>query len=141
MGRRATLAFLLLAAGTLPAAAQTFPERAYRDARIKSEFHIQFRIDQVKVPSPTPGICIVRGRIEKVFRGQVALDTPIELDLECKRKADVVKPGSAIWMDADALSEAKHMEAFVNRGPYGFQHSLWQQAIIAAPTDKPTIQP
>lgn len=139
-GSRA-LAILGLVAGIVPAAAQTFPDRAYRDARLKSEFHIQIAIERVTVPSPTPGLCVVFGSIETVFRGPVTKGTHIELDVECKRKADVVKPGAAIWLDVDQLLEAKHMEAFVNRGPYGFAHALWQHAIIAAPTDKPTIAP
>ncbi|MCC7273158.1 MAG: hypothetical protein IT561_10870 [Alphaproteobacteria bacterium] len=141
MGGGRALVILLLAAGIAPAAAQTFPERAFRDARIKSEFHIQIAIERVKVPTPTPGICTVYGKIERVFRGPTTKGTPIELDLECKRKTDVVKPGSAIWIDSDQLVEAKHMEAFVNRGPYGFAHALWQHAIIAEPTEQPTIKP
>ncbi len=132
---------LVAAACILPAAAQTFPPRAYRDARLKSEFHIQMAVEQVRPPTPTPGLCVVTGKIERVFRGNVAVGTPIELELDCKKDTDTVRPGQTLWADVDTLAAAKHIEAFVNRGPYGFQHSLWQFLIIPAPTDKPAIDP
>ncbi|BBK45433.1 hypothetical protein STVA_54530 [Allostella vacuolata] len=135
------LAVLAAIAGALPAMAQGFPPRVYRDARLKSEFHLQIAIERVRVPSPTPGICIVNGKIVRVFRGNVALDTPIELELDCKKESDVVRPGQTLWTDADKLAAGHYLEAFVNRGPYGFQHSLWQFAIIPEATDRPTIEP
>lgn len=136
----AAVAGLVLAAGGIPsAAAPLFPPRAYRDARLKSEFHIQIAVDHVRVPSKTPGMCTVVGKIERVFRGNVAVGTPIELDLDCKKKDETVLPGQTLWSDVDTLSAAKHIEAFVNPGPYGFQHALWQYAVIPAATDKPTI--
>lgn len=52
-----------------------------------------------------------------------------------------MRPGQTLWTDVDKLTAAKHIEAFVNRGPYGFQHSLWQFVIIAEPTEKPTFLP
>ena len=141
-GVAAALAVLLTAmAGIVPAMAQGFPPRVFRDARLKSEFHIQFAVDSVRIVDKTPGICAVAGRIERVFRGNVAVGTPITLDIDCKKEGDKVRPGQIIWTDADQLMAAKHIEAFVNRGPFGFQHSLWQFAIIPEPTEKPTIQP
>lgn len=137
----AALAGLIAVAGALPAAAQTFPQRAYRDARLKSEYHVQIAIEQVRAPAATPGICAVVGKIERVFRGNVALGTPIELEIDCKKDADVVPAGQTLWTDIDKLATAKHMEAFINRGPYGFQHSLWQFALIPEATDKATIDP
>ena len=138
----AILATVLSAvAGALPAAAQGFPPRAFRDARLKSEFHIQIAVDQVRVIDKTPGLCAVVGRIERVFRGNVAVGTPITLDIDCKKDSETVRPGQIIWTDLDKLMAAKHIEAFVNRGPFGFQHSLWQFAILPEATDKPTIEP
>lgn len=132
---------LVVGAGILPALAQGFPPRVFRDARLKSEFHIQLAVDSVRIVEKTPGICAVAGRIERVFRGNVAVGTPITLDLDCKKESETVRPGQIIWTDVDKLMAAKYIEAFVNRGPFGFQHSLWQLALLDAPTEKPTIHP
>lgn len=143
-GRGVAAAFailLVLVGGVLPAMAQGFPPRVFRDARLKSEFHLQIAIDSVQVVDKTPGLCNLVGRIARVFRGNIAVGTPISLELDCKKESETVRPGQIIWTDVDKLMAAKYIEAFVNRGPYGFQHSLWQFAIIPELTEKPTIQP
>lgn len=141
-GRGVAAAFavlLVLMGGVLPAMAQGFPPRVFRDARLKSEFHLQIAIESVQIVDKTPGLCSVAGRIARVFRGNIAVGTPISMDVDCKKEGETVRPGQIIWTDVDKLMAAKYIEAFVNRGPYGFQHSLWQFAIIPELTEKPTI--
>ena len=41
----------------------------------------------------------------------------------------------------DALMAAKHIEGFLNRGPYGYAVAIWQLQAIPAPTDTPTMKP
>lgn len=138
---RTILLTLIAVAGAMPAAAQTFPDRFFRDARLKAEFHVQFSVEQVTLPSVTPGLCVVSGKVEKVFRGPVKPGQALELDVSCKKAEDQPKPGTTIWLDTETLLPAKHMEGYLNRGPYGYAVALWQLKVIPAPTDTPTLKP
>ncbi|MGE0724722.1 MAG: hypothetical protein AB7O45_10120 [Alphaproteobacteria bacterium] len=137
--RTILLALAVLAVG--PATAQTFSQRFYRDARLKSEFHVQFEIDSVRVPSETPGLCVVTGKIRKVFRGPVKPGEPVNLDYACKKAADKPKPGATLWTDVEDLVPAKFVEAYLNRGPYGYAIALWQTKLVPELTDKAQLPP
>jgi len=138
---RTILLALVAVAGALPAAAQTFPDRFFRDARLKAEFHVQFSVERVTLPSVTPGFCVVSGKVEKVFRGPIKPGQALELDVSCKKPEDQPKPGTTIWFDSDELMAAKYIEGFLNRGPYGYAVAIWQLQAIPAPTDTPTMKP
>lgn len=132
--RRQIIVAAFAAALTGPAAAVLAPEY-YEEARRSAVHHVQIQIDRVGSPSGGMGACDVRGKVVRVFRGDLALGARLRFDVSCYDYG-TIPAGPTLWTDYDALSDAKYLEAFMS-GDASPRIALDQVEIILAPRDVP----
>jgi hypothetical protein len=138
MQRVARFAFLFVVLGS-SAQALMAPE-FYRQARADAPFHVQVAIDKVTPPTTGPGNCIVAGKIAEVFRdagNKLPVGTPVSFAVACHRQGEQVPIGGAKWTDADTLTSAKYIEAYLTPGVDGYAVAMWNSKIIDAPSKAP----
>ena len=100
---------LLVAA---PAPAMMTPEE-YRAARSMASHWIQLRIESLTPPQHSPGVCLLRGEVTRIFRGPPLAQKQIELAVECKKRGQRSPPGDEFRMNEEDLVRGRHVEAFV----------------------------
>lgn len=134
-----TAATLLLLAS---AAEAVMPPEVYQKARADAPFHVQVAISDVALPEATPSSCIVSGEVVRIFRGAagaIAVGDKIEFPISCSRKGDRVPIGGVLWTNADALADARFVEAYLIGSKPSFDVALYQSQIIAAPSETPQL--
>ncbi len=112
----------------------------YQKARADAPYHVQVAVTHVALPSTTPGSCGIEGKIVQIFRnasGKLKTGADIAFPIACTRPGDQVLLGGTMWTDADALSQARYIEAYLVDAGDGFDVALWQSRIIAAPSPAP----
>jgi hypothetical protein len=113
-----------LSACLIPAAASAVMHPMYyRQARMEAAHHVQIRV--LGVTGPRNGIwgdCVVRGRIARVFKGD--LPTPV---------------GGALTTPTLEVRKAKVLEAFLNGTPANIVRD--QAVILPRLTDTPACDP
>jgi len=118
------------------------PPEVYQKAREDAPLHVQVAISDVAVPEATPSTCIVSGEIVRIFRdtaGVLAVGDAVEFPVSCSRAGEQVPIGGVLWTDADALAEARFLEAYlIGSGP-SFDVALYQLRLIAAPSEAPQL--
>ncbi len=122
------------AALTGSAAAVLAPEY-YEEARRSAPNHVQIEIDDVSGPSGGMGACAVKGKVVRVFRGDLASGTRLRFDVSCYDYGKIPS-GPTLWTDYDALGDAKYLEAFMS-GDAAPKIALDQVEIILEPRDVP----
>ncbi len=134
----AVFVFCLLATGAFA----VMPPEVYQKARMEAPLHVQVAISDVAVPEATPSACIVSGKIVRIFRdtaGVLSLGDPVEFPVSCSRAGDRVPIGGVLWTNADALAEARFIEAYLIQSGPSFDVALYQSRIIAAPSEAPEL--
>ena len=131
--RRLTAA-AFAAALTGPAAAVLAPEY-YEEARRSAPNHVQIEIDDVSSPSGGMGPCHVKGKVVRVFKGDLAPGAGLTFDVSCYDYG-TIPAGPTLWTDYDALNDAKYLEAFMS-GDARPKIALDQVEIILEPRDTP----
>lgn len=112
----------------------------YQKARADAPYHVQIAVTHVGLPSATPGNCTVEGTVVQIFKnatGKLKADASIDFPVACMRPGDKVLLGGTMWTDADALSKARYVEAYLVDAGDGFDVALWQSRIIVAPSPTP----
>lgn len=110
--------------------------------RLTATFHIQLTVADVDVPDFLPGLCRVSGTVANVFRspaGMISDGDEIEVVSEC----DVAGPegDAGALADADELSNARHIEMYLNPGAEAaYELAGEQYMVIKAPTPEPMCE-
>jgi hypothetical protein len=145
MGVAAWIGILSLALVPSYTAAVMAPQ-VYRDARLAAPHHVQIAIVRVTPPQTDQGKCIVSGRIERVFKGNLQVHTPIIVRLSCDGPAIGRAPrptppmvGGALYVATRTLQKARFLEAFLDGAPPDIVFD--QAVIIGAPTTKAVCDP
>ena len=125
----------LLAQGTH---AMRTPEE-YRAARVAATHWIQFRVQASKPAATVPGICVLRGEITRYFKGVPFGASTIDLEVECKPRAQRSPAGDEFRLDAEDLRPGQYLEAFVTAEAGRYRVVARQVHIVAAPGEKPTF--
>lgn len=107
----------------------------YEEARRSAANHVQIAVEDVSGPSGGMGACEVKGKIVRVFRGDVMRGTELDFDVSCYDHGKI-PDGPTLWTDYDALSDAKYLEAFMS-GDAKPRIVLDQVEIVLAPRDTP----
>ena len=127
---------LLLAA---PAAAMMTPEE-YRAARSRASHWIQLRIESVTPPQHSPGVCLLRGEVTRIFRGPPLAEKLMELAVECKKRGQRSPPGDEFRMNEEDLVRGRHVEAFVEVRNGRYAVAARQIELIEGPAATPTFK-
>ena len=133
---RLAIPLLLIATGAHALLAPEF----YRQARFDAPFHVQVGIEKVTPPANGPGNCTVAGKVATVFRdagNKLPVGSPVSFAVACHRAGEQVPIGGAMWIDTDALSSAKYIEAYLTPGVDGYAVAMWNSKIIDAPSATP----
>lgn len=120
------------------------PAWRYDEARREAAYHLQVRVLHVASGVRTPGQARVRAEVVRVFRGpaDVAPGTAMNFDvsvLNGDEPWERIPIGGTLWTNYAALQATGYLEVFLDGTPPDCQIRLWQQAILAAPTDRPTM--
>lgn len=107
----------------------------YEEARRSAPNHVQIEIDDVSGPRGGMGACDVKGKIVRVFKGDLAPGAKLRFDVSCYDYG-AIPSGPTLWTDYDALSDAKYLEAFMS-GDTKPRIALDQVEIILEPRDQP----
>lgn len=125
-----------------PAAQAVMPPEVYQKARADAPFHVQVAISDVALPEATPSSCLVSGEVVRIFRGTVhalAVGDKVMFPISCSRAGDRVPIGGVLWTNADALAEARFIEAYLTGSKPSFDVALYQSQIIDAPSETPQL--
>lgn len=127
--------------GTLCVGAQAMmAPQYYRTAREEAPFHVQVAIEQVTPPETALGRCLLAGKVVETFKddgGRLPPGAPISFGVSCHRANAEVPVGATIWTPLAALQAAHFIEAYLVERGDGFEVSLWNTRIIAAPSKRP----
>lgn len=110
--------------------------------RLMATYHIQLTLSEVDVPDLLPGMCRVSGTVANVFRspaGLVSEGDEIVVLSEC----DVADPegNTGARADADELSNARHIEMYLNPGSEtAYELAGEQYMVIKSPTPEPLCE-
>ncbi len=120
------------------------PLHRYEQARRDAEFHVQVQIQNVQDNVQTPGQARVDAKVVRTFRGEPSLKPGDDVRfmvsvLTGNENLEHVPIGGTIWTNYQELQAAEYLEVFLDGLPPECAIALWQQAIIKAPTDSPTM--
>lgn len=138
---RAALLSCVLAVVLFAATTSAAPPPNYA-IRLTATYHLQLTVTDVQVPEFLPGICRISGTVANVFRspaGMVSDGDEIEVLSEC----DVAGPegDTGALADADELSNARHIEMYLNPGAEAaYELAGEQYMVIKAPTPEPLCE-
>ena len=124
-----------------PAAAVLAPE-FYAKARKEAPYHVQVRILSVNGPLKTPGECAITSEVVRIFRdvsGRLKQATRLAFTISCRKPADELNVGGALWQDYDSLLSAEFLEVFLTKTNGGYAVVMWQSQIIDKPTNQPVM--
>lgn len=110
--------------------------------RLTATYHIQLTVSHVMMPDFYPGDCLVTGTVANVFRapaGTVSVGDKIEVLSQCAVADETGEAG--MLADADELSEAQHIEMYLNPGAeMDYEMAGEQYMVIKAPTPEPLCE-
>lgn len=120
------------------------PAWRYNEARREAAYHLQVRVLHVAAGVRTPGQARVQAEVVRVFRGaaDVAPGTPVNFHVSVltgDEPRERIPIGGTLWTNYADLHAAGYLEVYLDGTPPDCQIRLWQQAILAAPTDRPTM--
>ena len=123
------------------------PPQVYRDGRMRAAHHVQVRVTDVTPPAHGQlGECAVRGRVVRVFKGDLTRGTPLALTLWCKGPArgeaaiaQMPFVGGRLDTPTQTLQAARYLEVFLGGTPPNIIHD--QAKIIAKPSRRPVCDP
>ncbi len=115
------------------------PPEEYRAARAAASHWLQLRIVGVTKPGLLPGVCVVRGEVLRTFRGAPPATRTIDLEVDCKQRAERSPPGDEFRIEAEDLVAGRHLEAFAETRGARYAVVARQVELVAKPGEKPTF--
>src|SRR5262245_7845398 len=120
------------------------PPEYMEAARQRAAMHFQVEVVGVTEPTRTPGACIVRSTVRRVFDDSIGLlesGQTVSLSISCRGRADTVPPSGTLWTQVHDLKAAKFLEVYLDlsadsRYP---QVPTVNYALSQAAIEKPTV--
>lgn len=112
----------------------------YRAARSRASHWIQLRIESVTPPQHSPGVCLLRGEVTRIFRGPPLAEKLMELAVECKKRGQRSPPGDEFRMNEEDLVRGRHVEAFVEIRDGRHTVVARQIELVERPATTPTFK-
>ena len=112
----------------------------YLQARRSADHHLQVQIEIVRMPPVFPGQASIEARVGSVFVGDKSLmGRTVEFEVSTLRRRDEMPTDAILWVFAEGLVPGAWLEVFLNGNPPRCNVALWQNDLIAGPTEKPTM--
>jgi hypothetical protein len=108
-------------------------------AALKAPHHIQVAVAGVlPPPGPGPGTATVVGEVARVFRGPLAVGTPVRVAVHVLRDGDAPPPSGILWTPWADLVAARVLELWGDDGDDGRLHVVGSQSVLCdTPSDEP----